>query len=104
MAAVENGAAQEVVVGIAQRVVASVGIAAAVTLAGAGVAGAQPEAPEPESPLTQYVEMLPPAPPQCAAMWEPIEDRIEDMVPCGDRARVRRVRRLVRGPHRLSRS
>lgn len=67
--------------GVAQRVVASVGIAAAVTLAGAGVAGAQPEAPEPESPLTQYVEMLPPAPPQCAAMWEPIEDRIEDMVP-----------------------
>ncbi|NEW28233.1 hypothetical protein [Nocardia cyriacigeorgica] len=65
----------------ARRVVASVGFAAAMTLAGAGVAGAQPAAPEPESPLTQYVEMLPPAPPECAAIWEPIEDRIEDMVP-----------------------
>ncbi|WP_280451834.1 TetR/AcrR family transcriptional regulator [Nocardia cyriacigeorgica] len=81
IAAGGNGAVQEVAMGGAHRVIASVGVAAAMTFAGAGVAAAQPEAPEPESQLTQFVEMLPPAPPQCAAMWEPIEDRIEDMVP-----------------------
>ncbi|WP_218581829.1 hypothetical protein, partial [Nocardia cyriacigeorgica] len=37
--------------------------------------------PEPESPLTQYMKMLPPAPAWCAGVWDPIEDRIEDMVP-----------------------
>ncbi|NEW40174.1 hypothetical protein GV792_15775 [Nocardia cyriacigeorgica] len=61
------------------RMIAAVGIAAGMTLAGMGGAGAQP--PEPESPLTQYMKMLPPAPAWCAGVWDPIEDRIEDMVP-----------------------
>ncbi|MGW5437291.1 hypothetical protein [Nocardia asteroides] len=66
---------------IVHRIVATAGTAAALTLAGTGFAAAEEEPEPPSSPLVQYIESWPPAPPVCNQIWDPIEDAIEDSVP-----------------------
>ncbi|MFE9786456.1 hypothetical protein ACFYO7_13850 [Nocardia salmonicida] len=62
------------------RIIATAGAAAALALATAGVAAAE-EAEPPPSPLVEYIESWPPAPAGCNAIWDPIENAIEDSVP-----------------------
>ncbi|GGN92931.1 hypothetical protein [Nocardia rhizosphaerihabitans] len=65
---------------IVHRIVATAGVAVALTLATTGIAAAQ-EAEPPKSPLVEFIESWPPAPQGCDRVWDPIETVVEDYVP-----------------------